>query len=138
MTEIPELSLYTDGASRGNPGEGGAGVVLVDHNGREVTTLSRYLGLVTNNAAEYHALLLGLKEAQSLHTRRLKVFMDSELVVKQLKGEYKIKNSNLLPLYDLAQEAISYFESVEFFHIPREKNYRADTLANRAIDEHTG
>ncbi|MFC2075372.1 ribonuclease HI family protein [Bdellovibrionota bacterium] len=137
MTEIDTLCIYSDGASRGNPGEGGAGVVIRDQSGRELSSLQRYLGLVTNNVAEYQALLLGLKEAQNLQARHLKLFLDSELVVKQVRGEYKVKNHGLLPLYELAMEALEKFDSFEINYIPREENHEADALANAAIDERT-
>ncbi|OGQ35679.1 MAG: hypothetical protein A3F16_00610 [Deltaproteobacteria bacterium RIFCSPHIGHO2_12_FULL_43_9] len=138
MTQIEELVIYSDGASRGNPGEGGAGVVFEDGNGKEITTIQRYLGLVTNNVAEYQALLIGLEAAQEFHAKKIRIFLDSELVVKQLNGEYKVKNSNLKPLFDLIRSALSRFEAFEISHIPREKNNRADALANAAIDDHIG
>lgn len=138
MTCIEELVIYTDGASRGNPGEGGAGIVFEDRNGKEITVIQRYLGLVTNNVAEYQALLIALEAAQEFHAKRVRIFLDSELVVKQLNGEYKVKNSALKPLFDLIKSSLSRFESCEISHIPREKNDRADALANAAIDEHVG
>jgi ribonuclease HI len=138
MTQIDELVIYTDGACRGNPGEGGAGVVFEDGEGKEVTTIQRYLGLVTNNVAEYRALLIALEVAQEFNAKRIRLFLDSELVVKQIKGEYRVKNSNIKPLYEVVKAAISAFEEVQITHIPRDKNKRADLLANAAIDEHIG
>ena len=137
MTQIEELIIYSDGASRGNPGEGGAGIVFEDGNGKEVTTIQRYLGLVTNNVAEYQALIIALEAAKDFHAKRLRIYLDSELIVKQINGEYKVKNSNLQPLYNLVKSALSKFDIFEISHIPREKNKRADSLANAAIDEHT-
>lgn len=138
MTQTEELVIYSDGASRGNPGEGGAGAVLEDGKGKEITTLQRYLGLVTNNVAEYQALLIALEAAKEYHAKRIRIFLDSELVVKQLNGEYKVKNTNLKPLFDLIKSVLSKFESFEITHIPRDKNKRADALANAAIDDHIG
>ena len=138
MTQIEELTIYSDGASRGNPGEGGAGIVLEDRDGKEVTTHQRYLGLVTNNVAEYQALLIALDVAKEFHAKKIRVFLDSELIVRQLNGEYKVKNSNLLPLFNLVKSSLSKFELYEIRHIPRDMNKRADSLANAAIDDHLG
>lgn len=138
MTQFDELVIYTDGASRGNPGEGGAGIVLENIDGKVVTTVQRYLGLVTNNVAEYQALLIALETASEFNAKRIRLFLDSELVVKQIKGEYKVKNSNIKPLYEVIRATLSKFEAVEITHIPREKNKKADLLANAAIDEHIG
>lgn len=136
MTQIDELIIYSDGASRGNPGEGGAGILFTDLNGKEITTIQRYLGLVTNNVAEYQALLIALEAAKEFNAKRIRIFLDSELVVRQIKGEYKVKNSSLLPLFDLIKSLLSKFETFEVTHISRDKNNRADALANAAIDEH--
>lgn len=138
MTQIEEITIYSDGASRGNPGEGGAGIVFEDGKGKEVTTIQRYLGLVTNNVAEYQALIIALEAARDFHARKVRIFLDSELIVKQINGEYKVKNSALKPLFNLVKLALTKFDIFEVSHIPRERNKRADSLANAAIDEHMG
>ncbi|MCB2188943.1 MAG: ribonuclease HI family protein [Deltaproteobacteria bacterium] len=123
-----------DGGSRGNPGPAGAGAVLLDPDGREVAALSRFLGRVTNNVAEYQALLLGLTEAQARGVRELEIKMDSELVVRQLQGTYRVKNPGLQPLYRQAKELLRQFAAVHIMHVRREFNSRADELANQAMD----
>jgi len=130
------LTLHSDGGSRGNPGPAGAGAVLYDEQGQEVAALSRYLGRTTNNEAEYQALLMGLKRAQELGARRLTVKMDSELIVRQLEGKYRVKAPGLKPMYDQAKRLLQGFASVTILHVRREFNKRADELANQAMDQH--
>lgn len=132
------FSIFTDGAARGNPGPAGAGWALCDCEGKIVSEGYRYLGKLTNNQAEYQALLLALAEAQSKGIKQVAVFADSELMVKQLKGEYKVKNHGLQPLYQKVLLTLARFETYTLKHIPREQNGDADRLANRAIDEQTG
>ena len=127
--------LYCDGASRGNPGPAGAGVVLIDPQGRERVRQGRYLGRTTNNVAEYQALLLGLAEALRLGVKKLRVLADSELIVKQLTGRYRVKSPHLIPLWREALNALKKFESWAIAHVPREENHLADEAANRAIDQ---
>ena len=129
------LILYTDGASRGNPGEGGAGVVLTDLEDNIVLEEKLYLGKCTNNQAEYRALILGLEEAKVLKPLKLVIRADSELLVRQLQGLYKVKNEGLQPLYLKAMKLLKGFSYLKIEHIPRERNKKADKLANRAIDE---
>ena len=129
------VQLYTDGASRGNPGEAGTGVVILDEQGDELVATGKYLGQCTNNEAEYRALLYGLEKCAELGSGRLKVHLDSELIVKQIRGEYKVKHPNLKPLFQQAMVKLSGFASYSVSHVRREKNRRADELANRAIDE---
>ncbi len=131
-------SLFCDGASRGNPGLAGAGAVLLNPRGEAAAQLARFLGETTNNVAEYQALILGLKEAARLGARKLKVFADSELLVRQLNGQYRVKSPHLLPLWRLAQNELQNFESVSLAHVPRAQNHLADDLANRAIDQRLG
>ena len=131
----PVVNLYTDGACRGNPGQGGAGAVLVDERGEIVATVRRSLGLCTNNIAEYRALILGLEEALKKRYGRLNIFLDSELLVNQIKGSYKVKNENLKILMLEVRKLLSYFDSYKVEHIDRSKNHMADKLANEAIDE---
>ena len=130
--------LFTDGASRGNPGEAGAGIVLLDDNNQELVARSLYLGRSTNNVAEYKALVLGLETATQLDCRRLAIFMDSQLIVRQVQGRYKVKNANLKPLFDKVMGLLANINSWSIDHIPRAQNKRADELANRGIDERTG
>ena len=129
-----ELTIYTDGASRNNPGEAGAGAVIKQE-GKDVAALARYLGTTTNNVAEYTAAIMGLEHAVHLGASRVKLFADSELLVRQLNGQYKVKNEGLKPLYHTVKELIAKIGRVEVQYIPREQNREADTLANKAIDE---
>lgn len=131
-------SLYCDGASRGNPGQAGAGAVLVDASGEIKGQYGEYLGQATNNVAEYRALILGMKMARNLGVKKIQVFADSELLVRQLKGQYRVRAPHLLPLYDAARRASQDFESFAISHVPREMNSLADRLANAAIDQKTG
>ncbi len=128
------LHLYTDGASRGNPGKAGAGIAIFDEQGNELVGTEEYLGLCTNNEAEYKALLLGLARCGEFGGGRIKIHLDSELVVKQILGVYRVKHPNLIPLFRQARQKLSEFASYSIIHVRREKNSRADQLANRAID----
>jgi ribonuclease HI len=127
--------LHCDGACRGNPGPAGAGMVLHDPQGRLQVRKGRYLGETTNNVAEYQALLLGLEEARKLAVKKLRVLADSELMVKQLNGHYRVKSPHLLPLWRQALQALQQFEAYAIMHVPREKNRLADEVANQAIDQ---
>lgn len=126
--------LNSDGGARGNPGPAGVGIVLRSPDGEVALRGGAYLGEATNNVAEYEALLWGLRAARSLGARTLVVRADSELVVKQLRGEYRVKNEGLKPLFVQAQALRRAFESVEFVHVRREDNAEADALANEAMD----
>lgn len=126
--------LFTDGASRGNPGQAGAGAVLLGENGEELTACSAYLGACTNNVAEYRALLLGLTEAKRLGCAELAISLDSELIVRQIQGRYKVKHEALLPLYTQVREQLARFDRWTIAHVPRSENARADQLANQGID----
>jgi ribonuclease HI len=129
------LRLHVDGASRGNPGEAGFGVHVTTQDGREVAALYGYLGTATNNVAEYQALLHGLRFALEQGARTVEVFSDSELLVRQLAGVYRVKNSGLLPLHSEARGLLARFEQSSVTHVPRARNAAADALANRAVDE---
>jgi ribonuclease HI len=129
-----ELTIYTDGASRNNPGEAGAGILILQDDA-PVEKIARYLGRTTNNIAEYRAAIIGLEYAVKQGASRVKLFADSELLVKQLNGQYKVKNEGLKPLYGKAKELIAEIGSVAVQYIPREMNTEADALANKAIDE---
>jgi len=127
--------LFCDGASRGNPGPAGAGAALFNPRGELQAQLARYLGETTNNVAEYQALILGLQEAARLGARRLQVFADSELLVRQLNGQYRVKAPHLLPLWRLAKNELQKFEASTISHVPRAENRLADELANQGIDQ---
>lgn len=127
------LLIYTDGASKGNPGPSGIGIVIFDKDDREVGKLSHYLGIGTNNYAEYSALIRALKIAIYFKTKDLKVRTDSELIVKQIKGEYRVSSDNIKPLYD---EVISLKKKINSFrieYVPRTLNDKADHLAKKAV-----
>jgi ribonuclease HI len=126
--------LFTDGAARGNPGPAGAGAVIISPEGHVVAKLGKYLGETTNNVAEYTGLILGLKRAKAMGLRELDVLADSELLVKQLSGEYAVKADHLRPLHEEAQALLKGFDQVEVRHIPREENAAADEMSNKAID----
>jgi len=127
------LVLYIDGASKGNPGRAGAGVWIIDEEGKKISEVSRYLGYKTNNEAEYWALLLGLREARRLGGGSLRIFTDSELVERQIKGAYRVKDLKLKALHRAVIQNLKGFLSFEIESIPREENKEADGLANQAI-----
>jgi ribonuclease HI len=128
-------TLRADGGSRGNPGPGALGYVLCDASGSEVEARGEFLGTCTNNVAEYRALIAGLEAATRLGVRTLVVRMDSELVVRQMLGQYKVKNEGLKPLHAEARKAVSKLGSVRFESVPRDDNGRADGLVNEALDQ---
>lgn len=128
------ITIYTDGGARGNPGPAGIGVVVYDGDGRIINKISHYIGKKTNNQAEYQALIAGLNEAIELKAEAVKCFLDSELVMKQMRGEYKVKNENIKDLYLTAQDLAKKIAKVSFHHVPREKNKEADLLVNKAIN----
>ena len=134
-------TLYADGGARGNPGPAGAGAVVFDSIGKRVVEVADYLGVATNNIAEYEAIIRGLKALHEeftpdyFKTHEVVVRMDSKLVIEQMKGNYKVKHPNLVPRYMEAKNVIARnFTKVSFEHVPREKNKDADELANRAMD----
>ena len=129
-----KLISFSDGGARGNPGPAGIGAVLFNDKNEIVEELSFYLGETTNNQAEYRALIMVMKKAQSLGATELECYLDSELVVKQLKHEYKVKNKDLAPLFLEVHNVSLSFKKVSFHHVPREKNSIADGLANQAMD----
>jgi ribonuclease HI len=131
-----DVSVRVDGACRGNPGPSGAGAVVEFGDGREARELCAYLGETTNNVAEYRALLLALEEVERYAVSSLLIHSDSELLVRQLRGEYKVKAEHLRPLHAEASRRLRVFPAVRILHVPREENRRADSLANLAIDQH--
>ncbi len=132
---IANLVMYTDGASRGNPGMAGAGAVILDDQNQELRTVAEYLGTCTNNVAEYQALILGLAEAVTLGGKNIRIFLDSQLIVRQVQGRYKVKNKTLQPMFAEVKKLLAKFDSYEIDHVARELNKRADELANRGIDD---
>lgn len=131
-------TLRCDGGARGNPGPGALGYVLIDPAGREVEARGEMLGVVTNNVAEYRALIAGLESAARHHAQPLTVCMDSELVVRQMTGEYRVKNAGLKPLHAEASRAAARLPSVRFTSVRREDNVRADELVNQTLDRAMG
>ena len=135
-----KIIIFTDGGARGNPGPAGAGAVIFDAHGNEVKAVSKFLGKRTNNWAEYEAVILGLETAQKLFGAKMsemgvEVKLDSQLVQRQLKGEYRVKEPTLFEQYIRIHNLIvKYFPRIKFTHIPREENARADELANEAMD----
>lgn len=132
MTET--LTLEFDGGSRGNPGPAGIGVVVRAGDRTPLITLGRYIGRATNNVAEYRALITALQKARELGATRIQIRGDSELVIKQLKGEYRVKHPDMRKLYDEATSLINEFDHVDIGHNLRHKNELADKLANLAMD----
>lgn len=132
------ITAYCDGGSRGNPGPSGFGVYLQDDGGKAVAELSEYLGKKTNNYAEYSGLLAALNYALERGHARLRVVSDSELMVKQIKGQYRVNSPELRPLYEEAKRRIARLEQFRIEHVLRGKNQQADRLANMAMDRGTG
>jgi len=135
-SRLKTLRIYTDGAARGNPGPAGLGVVIEDDKGMRLRGLHRWLGVATNNEAEYHALIEGLKAVSEWKPDRLEIFLDSKLVVEQMNGRWKVKEARMQSLQAKAKELLAAFPEAEIKHVERERNKGADALANMAIDEH--
>lgn len=135
-TELTEIQLYADGGSRGNPGPSASGYVLLDMSDNVVQRAGEYIGVTTNNQAEYQALKLGLEHAlHDFRARDVHVYMDSMLVVNQMKRIFKVKNRDLWPIHDACVELTAKFTKVSFDHVPRELNKLADEEVNIAMDE---
>ena len=131
----PAYRLHADGAARGNPGPAAYGFVLDSPQGAEVAAEGEAIGKATNNVAEYRGLIAGLEKALAMGVRRLEARMDSELVVRQMTGVYRVRNHGLVPLHRRARELAGGLEAWSIEHVRREQNKRADLLANRALDE---
>ncbi|MDO8591492.1 MAG: 4a-hydroxytetrahydrobiopterin dehydratase [bacterium] len=136
--DLKNAKLFTDGGSRGNPGPSAGAFVICKMDDNVVEKAGFYIGITTNNQAEYQALLKGLQRTQALGVRKLNVFMDSELIVKQLKGLYKVKNKGLEPLHRQTKGLAASFEEISFNHVPRALNKEADSEVNRILDEKAG
>ncbi|MEO6835281.1 MAG: ribonuclease HI family protein [Candidatus Tumulicola sp.] len=130
-----EATLFADGGSRGNPGPAASGAVLLDSSGEVTEEVGAYLGIATNNVAEWTALVIGLEAAAKRGIRRLAIRLDSELVVKQLRGEYRVKHADLQPLHRRALALVRRFEHIDLRHVPRKQNVLADRLVNRVLDQ---
>lgn len=129
--------IYTDGGSRGNPGPSASGYVIMNDQQEVLAQGGEYLGITTNNQAEYHGVRLGLEKAKTLGMRRIDFRLDSMLVVNQMNGIYSIKNRDLWPINERIRDLVSHFERVTFRHVPRELNQLADTQVNKVLDEHS-
>jgi ribonuclease HI len=129
-----EVTVYTDGVSRGNPGQAGIGAVILDANGTCLMELSEGIGIATNNEAEYTALIKALEAARQLCAKKVNVLTDSELMVRQMTGEYAVKSQRLRPLFLQVQRLKGEFSGFTIKHVGRERNPRADRLANLGID----
>src|SRR5215475_9412745 len=132
MTET--LTLEFDGGSRGNPGPAGIGVVVRSQDGTPLVTLGRFIGRATNNVAEYRALITAMEEALKLGAKNIVIRGDSELIIKQMRGEYRVKHPDMKVLYEEAQDLINQFDHAKIEHNLRHKNELADKLANMAMD----
>jgi ribonuclease HI len=129
-----KIKLYTDGGARGNPGPAGIGGVIKNEKGGIIKEFSRFLGVATNNQAEYQALILGLEKTAEFSAKEINCYLDSELVVKQLNREYRVKDKDLAPLFVKVWNLSLKFKKIKFHHIFREDNKEADGLVNQAID----
>lgn len=130
------LNIYSDGGSRGNPGPAAIGAIFYADN-IKISECSEFIGNATNNEAEYKALIMALLKAKTLKAKNLSCYLDSELVVKQLNREYRIKDDKIIPLFIKIWNLMFDFDKVTFTHIPREKNKAADTLVNKTLDYET-
>ena len=131
------LTIYVDGASRGNPGPAGIGIAIEDEKGITKARISGYIGETTNNQAEYKALIMGLREAAKLKAEHVDIRTDSKLLSEQIQGNYKVRNINLRLLFQQAKQLLADFESFTIAFIPRYQNATADALANQALDRHS-
>jgi ribonuclease HI len=129
------LHIHIDGASRGNPGEAGFGISVQDDRGETQAELYGYLGRASNNVAEYQALLHALRWARAMGAQAVRVYSDSELVVRQVNGQYRVKHPDMVPLHREATRLLREFASATVSHVRREQNREADRLANQALDE---
>ena len=132
--KISKVIICTDGAARGNPGPAAIGVTISDEHGKRIADISRRIGTATNNQAEYRAVIAALEKAVGLGAKDVELNADSELVVKQINGRYKVKNTALRPLYQEVVKLIGSLESFKASYIPRARNSEADKLANKALD----
>lgn|SRR3990167_9778836 len=137
-TKVTSVKLYGDGGSRGNPGPSASGFVILDMDDNVLLEKGIYLGITTNNQAEYKALKFGLETALEFGAREVAVHMDSLLVINQLKGLFKVKNQDLLPIYEAIKQLATKFDVVTYTHVPRERNKLADAEVNKTLDAEAG
>lgn len=128
------VEIFADGGARGNPGPAGIGCVLLNEKGERVAEVSKFIGVATNNAAEYLAAIYGLQEALIMKAQKVILNLDSQLIARQLKGEYKVKDQDLRKFFDVALNLFRGFDKVEVREVPRDKNKEADALVNKAIN----
>jgi len=128
------LTVHVDGGARGNPGPAAIAIVVSDEEGQVIHEASETIGRATNNVAEYRALLLGIERAKQLGATEVDLVGDSELIVKQVRGEYRVKDAGLRPLHSAAQQALGDFSEWSLRHVKRERNAEADALVNQALD----
>lgn len=135
MKTYDKLKIYGDGGSRGNPGPAASGIVVMTENEEILTEKGRYLGEATNNFAEYNAVILGLEQLEKFPADQVDFYLDSQLVVRQLNGQYKVKHDGLKPLHSQIRRAVAD-KNISFHHIPREQNTKADAQVNICLDAH--
>ncbi len=131
---MSKVSIYTDGGSRGNPGTAGIGIIGYNENNDIVFKISQYIGKQTNNVSEYKALVRALEIVVEKEIKDIEIFMDSQLVVRQIKGEYKVRNERMKPFYEMAISLIRNIDNFNINHVKRSENSEADKLANEAMD----
>jgi ribonuclease HI len=131
-----KYQIFSDGASRGNPGPAGIGAVILDEKGETIHEIAEFIGETTNNVAEYEALLAALDYCVKKKISPIEILADSQLLIKQLAGEYKVKHENIKPLYQKAQGYLARLQVIGYKHVLREFNKAADKLANQGIDDH--
>ena len=132
--KLKEVIIYTDGGSRGNPGPAAAGFVVTGEGNQTLQAKGVFLGVATNNVAEYTGLVEGLEAAIQLGAGQVRVYSDSELLVRQINGQYKVKSANIKPLYNRSCELLGKFDKWQVNHVTRDKNVQADELVNLALD----
>lgn len=138
IPHVDEAKVFTDGGSRGNPGPSASGFVILDMDDRVLVEKGIYVGITTNNQAEYMSLKFALEECRRLGIRKVHVYMDSLLVINQMKGIFKVKNRDLWPIHDAIKELAKQFKHVTYDHVPREFNKLADAAVNKAMDDELG
>ena len=138
MPHLDRVKIFADGGSRGNPGPSASGFVVLDMEDTVLVDQGVYLGITTNNQAEYTALKLALEACVKIRAKEVDVYMDSLLVVNQMRGIFKIRNRDLWPIHQAVVDLVKKFEHVDFNHVPRELNKLADAAVNRALDEQLG
>ena len=131
---MKKVKIFVDGGARGNPGPAGIGIVIYGEKGERIKEFGKYIGIATNNVAEYNALIYGLQEALIAKADEVEINTDSELVSEQLRGEYRVKNSGIKPLFEQALHLMSGFSKIKINHISRDDNKEADKLVNKAIN----